>query len=334
MANEQTVAAFFNNAMILIGGNSAGSGDCVVYVYINAEKKFAFVEMRTVEEASNAMALDGVSFEGVNVRVRRPSDYNPSMAAALGPTQPSAALNLAAVGLTPGANGGADGPDRIFVGGLPYYLTEEQIRELLSAFGPLKAFDLVKDRDTGNSKGYGFCVYQDAAVTDIACMALNGMKMGDKTLTVRRATASGQAKPEQANVLAQAQQQIAMQRMALGVGAASLAGGVVETPTKVVCLTQVVSPDELLNDEDYDEIMEDMREECAKYGSLVNLVIPRPTHAGDTAPGVGKVFVEYADAGGSHKAKAALNGRKFGGNTVTAVFYPEDMYARADYSQQ
>lgn len=32
-------------------------------MYINHEKKFAFVEMRTVEEASNAMALDGVVFE-------------------------------------------------------------------------------------------------------------------------------------------------------------------------------------------------------------------------------------------------------------------------------
>jgi splicing factor U2AF subunit len=31
--------------------------------------------------------------------------------------------------------GGADGPDRVFVGGLPYYLTEDQIKELLSSFG-------------------------------------------------------------------------------------------------------------------------------------------------------------------------------------------------------
>lgn len=38
-------------------------GDAVVNVYINHEKKFAFVEMRTVEEASNAMALDGIIFE-------------------------------------------------------------------------------------------------------------------------------------------------------------------------------------------------------------------------------------------------------------------------------
>lgn len=38
-------------------------GDAVVNVYINQEKKFAFVEMRTVEEASNAMSLDGIIFE-------------------------------------------------------------------------------------------------------------------------------------------------------------------------------------------------------------------------------------------------------------------------------
>lgn len=38
-------------------------GDAVVNVYINHEKKFAFVEMRSVEEASNAMALDGIILE-------------------------------------------------------------------------------------------------------------------------------------------------------------------------------------------------------------------------------------------------------------------------------
>ena len=46
-----------------------------------------------------------------------------------------------------------DAAERIFVGGLPYFLTEEQCRELLGSFGALKSFDLVKDRETGNSKG-------------------------------------------------------------------------------------------------------------------------------------------------------------------------------------
>jgi splicing factor U2AF subunit len=44
---------------------SVYEGDAVVNVYINHDKKFAFVEMRSVEEASNAMALDGIIFEVV-----------------------------------------------------------------------------------------------------------------------------------------------------------------------------------------------------------------------------------------------------------------------------
>ncbi len=46
-----------------------------------------------------------------------------------------------------------DANERVFVGGLPYYLTEEQCRELLGSFGAIKSFDLVKDQETGNSKG-------------------------------------------------------------------------------------------------------------------------------------------------------------------------------------
>ena len=46
------------------------AGDAVVNVYINHEKKFAFVEMRTVEEASNAMALDGIVFEACELTLR------------------------------------------------------------------------------------------------------------------------------------------------------------------------------------------------------------------------------------------------------------------------
>lgn len=336
MANEQTIATFFSRVMAAIGGNSAGAGDAVVNVYINHEKKFAFVEMRSVEEASNAMALDGIIFEGVSVRVRRPTDYNPSLAAALGPSQPSPCLNLGAVGLTPGAIGGVEGPDRIFVGGLPYYFSEVQIRELLESFGALRGFDLVKDRDTGNSKGYGFCVYQDPAVTDIACAALNGLKMGDKTLTVRRATASNGQTKDQENILQQAQQHIAIQKMVLQASGANLPGvGILnaplEVPTRVVCLTEVVTADELSNDEDYNDILEDMREEGGKFGTLVNVVIPRPNGDEEQTPGIGKVFLEYSDTLGSARAKSALHGRKFGNNEVIAVFYSEEQFLNSDY---
>ncbi|KAJ8765645.1 hypothetical protein K2173_014767 [Erythroxylum novogranatense] len=320
-ANEQSVATYFSQVMAAIGGNTAGPGDAVVNVYINHEKKFAFVEMRSVEEASNAMALDGIIFEGAPVKVRRPSDYNPSLAATLGPSQPNPNLNLAAVGLTPGSAGGLEGPDRIFVGGLPYYFTEAQVRELLESFGPLRGFDLVKDRETGNSKGYAFCVYEDLSVTDIACAALNGIKMGDKTLTVRRANqGASQPNPEQESVLLHAQQQIALQRLMFQ-----------QAHTKVVCLTQVVTADELNDDDEYEDILEDMKTEGAKFGALVNVVIPRPNPDGSSVPGVGKVFLEYADIGGATNARTGMNGRKFGGNQVVASFYPEDQFSKGAY---
>lgn len=66
-----------------------------------------------------------------------------------------------------------------------------QVRELLSAFGPLKSFHLVRDPGSPTSKGYGFCEYLNAAVTAMACEGLHGMQLGDKTLTVRPATDRG-----------------------------------------------------------------------------------------------------------------------------------------------
>eukprot|EP00854_Cymbomonas_tetramitiformis_P012917 gene12917-15266_t len=340
LANEQSIAKFFSQALAAVGG------DAVVNVYINQEKKFAFVEFRTVEETSNAMALDGIMFEGVSVRVRRPNDYNPAMASTLGPSTPNPSLNLQAIGLgiapgmagMPGGMPGmvpqpqADGPDRIFVGGLPYYLNEEQIRELLAQFGELQAFDLVKDRETGNSKGYGFAVYRDPSVVDVACAGLNGLKMGDKTLTVRRATAVGQAKPDTQAVIEQAQQQIAIS-MALQQGSLKIGGPVAAGATKILVLQEIVDDEELKDDEAYEEIKEDMDDECGKYGAVTKIVIPRPSPAGEHVPGLGKVFVEYADTDGSGKAQVALNGRKFGGKAVKAEFMSEEKFAAGDFSE-
>lgn len=41
-----------------------------------------------------------------------------------------------------------------------------QVKELLTSFGPLKAFNLVKDSATSLSKGYAFCEYVDVSATD------------------------------------------------------------------------------------------------------------------------------------------------------------------------
>jgi hypothetical protein len=50
-----------------------------------------------------------------------------------------------------------------------------QVRELLQAFGQLKAFNLVVDRENGASKGFGFCEYADPSVTDVAIAGLSAI---------------------------------------------------------------------------------------------------------------------------------------------------------------
>jgi splicing factor U2AF subunit len=81
--------------------------------------------------------------------------------------------------------------------GLHYHLTEDQVLELLQAFGKVKAFHLVKNEpDSLTSKGYCFVEYSDPSVTPVAVMGLNGMDLGGgKILTARvageRAGATG-----------------------------------------------------------------------------------------------------------------------------------------------
>lgn len=52
----------------------------------------------------------------------------------------------------------------------------------------------------------------------------------------------------------------------------------------------MVTPDELKDEEEYEDILEDIREECNKYGVVRSLEIPRPIEGIDV-PGCGKVFI-------------------------------------------
>lgn len=63
-------------------------------------------------------------------------------------------------------------------------------------------------------------------------------------------------------------------------------------PTEVLCLLNMVMPEELVDDQDYEEILEDIREECCKYGSVCSMEIPRPVE-GVEVPGCGKVTEHF-----------------------------------------
>ena len=74
------------------------------------------------------------------------------------------------------------------------------------------------------------------------------------------------------------------------------------------------------------EIMEDVQEECSKFGNIVAIKIPRPTGGSRQSAGVGKIYVKYDSAASTKKALQALAGRKFADRTVVTTFFPEENF--------
>lgn len=93
-------------------------------------------------------------------------------------------------------------------------------------------------------------------------------------------------------------------------------------PTPVLRLLNVLDERCLQVEEEYEDVVEDMREECQKYGPVVSLFVPKEN------PGKGQVFVEYAKAGDSKAARKMLSGRMFDGRFVVATFYPLSAYKK------
>lgn len=62
----------------------------------------------------------------------------------------------------------------IYVGQLPYSVTEEVLKSMFAEFGPLESVKIIPDRSTGRSKGYGFVEMPSNSDADRAIKALNG----------------------------------------------------------------------------------------------------------------------------------------------------------------
>jgi splicing factor U2AF 65 kDa subunit len=79
--------------------------------------------------------------------------------------------------------------------------------------------------------------------------------------------------------------------------------------------------------------VDDIRDECNKFGQVREVVVPRPARDGVAAaePGVGKVYVSFATKEQCTAALQALAGRKFAQRIVAASFYAEDRFNRRDF---
>lgn len=98
--------------------------------------------------------------------------------------------------------------NKVYMGNLPTYLKDQDVKQLCEKFGVLKYFNLVKDTTSAQhySKGYCFFEYADPTNTEKAIKALHQLPCGEKKLKVQKASTGAKTHPAQAGGTANSKQ--------------------------------------------------------------------------------------------------------------------------------
>lgn len=76
---------------------------------------------------------------------------------------------------------------KLYCGNLSYGVTNSDLEALFSEFGPVRSADVIMDRETGRSKGFGFVEMENDADADAAAAALNDKEHDGRPLRVNEA---------------------------------------------------------------------------------------------------------------------------------------------------
>ena len=148
---EENLLQFFN--LQLNGLNVVKSNDPCIQVNIAENRSFALVEFKQPSDATVALAMDGITMEEhhnemngngnaglMGLEIRRPKDYIVPSADDDAYTDGDLSTEV------------PDTANKLSITNLPPFLTDDQVIELLKAFGELRAFVLVRDGDSQDSR--------------------------------------------------------------------------------------------------------------------------------------------------------------------------------------
>jgi len=76
---------------------------------------------------------------------------------------------------------------KLYVGGLAYSVTEEELEKLFAELGKVVSVAVIKDRDTNQSKGFGFVEMEEASAAAEAIKTLNGKEVSGRAIMVNEA---------------------------------------------------------------------------------------------------------------------------------------------------
>uniref|UniRef100_A0A7N5P585 RNA binding motif protein 23 n=1 Tax=Ailuropoda melanoleuca TaxID=9646 RepID=A0A7N5P585_AILME len=134
-------------------------------------KGIAYVEFCEIQSVPLAIGLTGQRLLGVPIIVQASQAEKNRLAAM--------ANNL---------QKGSSGPMRLYVGSLHFNITEDMLRGIFEPFGKIDNIVLMKDSDTGRSKGYGFITFSDSECARRALEQLNGFELAGRPMRVGQVT--------------------------------------------------------------------------------------------------------------------------------------------------
>ena len=327
---ELLLLHFFTTAMRRV--NLCGPNETPI-LSCRVSQKFSFIETSSPAMANAALNLNGIPFVGAVLKVSRPSKY-------IGPNVPSQTWQqLTGQNLPAGA---VVDPEQekisreLFVGNTTPEMTEQMLRDFLG-----NAMEQVGlNTQPGNpittvrvSGKFAFAEFRSKEETTNALNLNNIPFMGAQLRIGRPSKWNGP--PDNAigweGILAKylsgeitSGQGAAAVPPAAPAAAAAPAG---PPQSRIVELKNMLTDEDLVNEEEYNDILEDTKEECGQFGALTSVIIPKKGEVGET-----KIFLQYSSPDDAAKAIAGLEGRTFDGRRVEASYYDEARFAAKDYA--
>ncbi|CAM9503767.1 unnamed protein product [Pylaiella littoralis] len=314
---QQGLVDFLNAAMLKVGLNLQ-PGNPVTSCRLNS--KFAFCVMRNPDEAAKALNLNGIPYLGNVLKMQRPSSYSGPPDRAVTWQVLTGQAEMPADGMALMQNPTTKLSCEVFVGNIPPETQAPTLQEYLG--GALVQVGLCKAPNPILSirMNARFAFLEMRTAEDAtAALNLDGIPFGGAALSVGRPKKyEGPVTPHKTwfDVLAEC-----------SFGLMGAAGGAEAEPaptSTVVRIGNVVTPEELSDDDAQKEVVEDMTEECSKYGTVAAIEIP---HVGGAGAGVGFVFVKFHTREDAQKAKKGFGSRTFDGKSVDATYFPEEQFA-------
>jgi RNA recognition motif-containing protein len=80
----------------------------------------------------------------------------------------------------------------IYVGNLAFQTTEDELKQMFEGFGQVESVSIIKDKFSGESRGFAFVVMPDQAQAQAAIEGLNGKDIGGRALRINEARSQGE----------------------------------------------------------------------------------------------------------------------------------------------